>query len=123
MKVCGIDVCFCGEKCQNKVKSASADEQREMVFGKGFDKAFKVKREKKSDIGLMVTRKGPFPGPVDGRFAPFGRCAAVLRHQGAAAVTGLWITPLGSGFGGDSSPNLSGAVEESCPIQADNPAA
>jgi YHS domain-containing protein len=49
MTVCGTDVCFCGEKCQNKVKSASADEQREMVFGKGFDKAFKVKREKKSN--------------------------------------------------------------------------
>ncbi len=49
MKVCGIDVCFCGKKCQDKVKSASEDEQREMVFGKGFDKAFKVKPEKKSD--------------------------------------------------------------------------
>jgi YHS domain-containing protein len=48
-KICGVEVCFCGKKCQDKVKSASADEQREMVFGKGFDKAFMVKREKKSD--------------------------------------------------------------------------
>lgn len=47
MKVCGIDVCFCGEKCQGKVKSASADKQCEMVFVKGFDKAFSVKQPKK----------------------------------------------------------------------------
>jgi hypothetical protein len=47
MKVCGIDVCFCCEKCQGKVKSASADKQCEMVFVKGFDKAFAVTQAKK----------------------------------------------------------------------------
>lgn len=46
-KVCGIDVCFCCEKCQEKVKGASEDQQAEMVFVKGFDKAFKVAQAKK----------------------------------------------------------------------------
>lgn len=51
MEVCGIDVCFCCAGCQEKVKSASADKQCEMVFVKGFDKAFVVKKkeEKKAD--------------------------------------------------------------------------
>jgi len=49
LKVCGIDVCFCGEGCMNKVKNASAEEQCKMVFVKGFDKAFVVKQEKKED--------------------------------------------------------------------------
>jgi YHS domain-containing protein len=46
MKVCGLDVCFCCKGCQGKVKSASAEKQCEMVFVKGFDKAFAVNKEK-----------------------------------------------------------------------------
>ncbi len=48
-KVCGIDVCFCCAGCQGKVKKAPADKQCEMVFIKGFDKAFVVKPEKKTE--------------------------------------------------------------------------
>jgi YHS domain-containing protein len=49
IKVCGIDVCFCCEGCQGKVKSAAADKQCEMVFVKGFDKAFALKKETKEE--------------------------------------------------------------------------
>ncbi len=45
-KVCGIEVCFCCKGCQEKVKSAAAEKQAEIVFVKGFDKSFKVKSEK-----------------------------------------------------------------------------
>jgi hypothetical protein len=37
---------FCCKGCQGKVKSASAEKQCEMVFVKGFDKAFAVNKEK-----------------------------------------------------------------------------
>jgi hypothetical protein len=46
-KVCGIDVCFCCEGCQGKVKNASADKQSELVFVKGFDKAFAPNKDAK----------------------------------------------------------------------------
>ena len=39
-------LCFCCKGCQGKVKSASAEKQCEMVFVKGFDKAFAVNKEK-----------------------------------------------------------------------------
>jgi YHS domain-containing protein len=49
MKVCGLDVCFCCNGCRGKVKSASAEKQSEMVFVKGFEKAFAVNKEKEKD--------------------------------------------------------------------------
>jgi YHS domain-containing protein len=45
-KVCGVDVCFCCKGCQGKVKAATAEKQREMIFGKGFDKGFAVNVDK-----------------------------------------------------------------------------
>lgn len=43
VKVGGVDVQFCCDKCQGKTKAASADEAVEMVFNdKAFDKGFKV---------------------------------------------------------------------------------
>ncbi len=47
LKVCGIEVCFCCKGCQGKVKNASPEKQCEMVFVKGFDKAFVIVKEKK----------------------------------------------------------------------------
>lgn len=46
-KVCGIDVCFCCKNCQGKVAKAEAEKQCEMVFVKGFDKAFALAKESK----------------------------------------------------------------------------
>lgn len=46
-KVCGVDVCFCCKNCQGKVAKAEAEKQCEMVFIKGFDKAFALKKESK----------------------------------------------------------------------------
>jgi len=48
IKICGIDVGFCCNGCQGKVKSASAEKQCETVFVKGFDKAFALKKNKES---------------------------------------------------------------------------
>jgi YHS domain-containing protein len=48
IKVCGIDVGFCCKGCQGKVKTAAADKQSEIVFVKGFDKAFAFKKPKES---------------------------------------------------------------------------
>jgi YHS domain-containing protein len=48
LKVCGIDVAFCCGGCQGKVKKASVEKQCEMVFVKGFDKAFALKKDKES---------------------------------------------------------------------------
>ncbi len=47
IKVCGIDVGFCCNNCQAKVKKAAAEKQCEMVFIKGFDKAFALNKESK----------------------------------------------------------------------------
>jgi hypothetical protein len=44
VKVDGVTVTFCCEKCQGKVSSAKGDEQAELVFG---DKAFEKGYEKK----------------------------------------------------------------------------
>ncbi len=49
MKVCGVDVCFCCNGCKGKVAKAAPEKQREMVFGKTFDKAFRAKTEKQPD--------------------------------------------------------------------------
>jgi YHS domain-containing protein len=49
IKVCGIDVCFCCKNCQGKVAKADAQKQCEMVFVKGFDKAFALKKETKKE--------------------------------------------------------------------------
>lgn len=40
----GVEVCFCCGGCLGKVSKLSADEQVELVFGKGFDKGFTVKK-------------------------------------------------------------------------------
>ncbi len=49
-KVCGVDVAFCCNHCQAKVKEAKEEKQLELVFGgKNFDKAFEVKNEVKKD--------------------------------------------------------------------------
>ncbi len=48
LKVCGIEVGFCCKGCEGKVKSASAEKQCEMVFVKGFDKAFALKKDKEA---------------------------------------------------------------------------
>jgi hypothetical protein len=46
VKVGGIEVTFCCDKCQGKTKAASADEAIEMVFNdKAFNKGFKVTKE------------------------------------------------------------------------------
>lgn len=45
-EVAGVKVCFCCGGCLGKVAKASADEQLDMVFGKGFDQGFKVKEAK-----------------------------------------------------------------------------
>jgi hypothetical protein len=43
VKVGGVEVTFCCEKCQGKTKAASAEEALELVFNdKAFDKGFKV---------------------------------------------------------------------------------
>jgi YHS domain-containing protein len=43
VKVGGVEVKFCCEKCQGKAKAASADEAVDLVFNdKAFDKGFKV---------------------------------------------------------------------------------
>ncbi len=47
IEVDGIAVCFCCAGCQGKVKNATAEKQREMIFGKGFDKAFAVAKKDK----------------------------------------------------------------------------
>lgn len=49
MNVCGVDVCFCCTDCQEEVKRASAAKQVELVFGKGFEKAFALQRPRKAD--------------------------------------------------------------------------
>jgi len=47
LEVDGVPVGFCCEGCQGKVKKASADKQRDMVFGEeGFEKAFALKEKK-----------------------------------------------------------------------------
>lgn len=46
-KVCGIDVCFCCKNCQAKLKKTEPKQQCEMVFVKGFDKAFAAKKDTK----------------------------------------------------------------------------
>lgn len=46
-KVCGVDVCFCCKNCQAKVAKAEPKAQCEMVFIKGFDKAFALNKESK----------------------------------------------------------------------------
>ena len=46
-KVCGIDVGFCCKNCQAKLKKAEPEKQCEMVFVKGFDKAFALVKETK----------------------------------------------------------------------------
>jgi hypothetical protein len=46
MKVCGVDVRFSSADCLKKLKRASADERAELVFVKGFDKAFAMKQER-----------------------------------------------------------------------------
>lgn len=48
-KVAGVDVCFCCNNCKAKVAKAEGDKQIDMVFGKTFDKAFQLKKEKKQD--------------------------------------------------------------------------
>lgn len=48
-KVAGVDVCFCCNNCKGKLTKAEPAKQAEMVFGKAFDKAFQVKKEKKQD--------------------------------------------------------------------------
>lgn len=48
-KVAGVDVCFCCNNCKAKVTAAEPAKQIEMVFGKSFDKAFQLKKEKKQD--------------------------------------------------------------------------
>ncbi len=48
IEIDGIAVAFCCAGCQGKVKQASAEKQREMVFGdKAFEKAFAVSKPKK----------------------------------------------------------------------------
>jgi YHS domain-containing protein len=42
-EVGGVKVAFCCGGCQGKVAKASAEDQVALVFGKGFDKGFKVK--------------------------------------------------------------------------------
>jgi hypothetical protein len=46
-KVCGVEVGFCCKNCCGKVAKAKPAEQCELVFGKNFDKAFKVAKEEK----------------------------------------------------------------------------
>jgi YHS domain-containing protein len=46
-KVCGVEVCFCCKNCQSKVAKADPKAQCEMVFVKGFDKAFALNKETK----------------------------------------------------------------------------
>jgi YHS domain-containing protein len=51
-KVSGVEVCFCCDKCQTKVKEADEKAAAELVFSdKAFEKAFKVgkEEEKKKD--------------------------------------------------------------------------
>jgi YHS domain-containing protein len=40
--VAGVDVCLCCGGCKGKVAKATGDDQLELVFGKNFDKGFKV---------------------------------------------------------------------------------
>jgi len=42
ISVGNVKVCFCCNGCKGKVTAAKGDEQLELVFGKKFDKAFKV---------------------------------------------------------------------------------
>lgn len=47
VKVAGVTVAFCCEKCQGAVSKAEGDKQIEMVFAdKAFDKAYKVPEKK-----------------------------------------------------------------------------
>jgi len=46
LEIDGIPVAFCCHGCEGKVKQAAADKQREMVFLKGFDKAFALSKGK-----------------------------------------------------------------------------
>lgn len=48
MEVCGVDVCFSTPECLKRMEQASADQRAEMVFGKGFDKAFAVYEDESS---------------------------------------------------------------------------
>jgi len=40
--VCGVDVGFCCGGCTGKVEKLTPEEQLDMVFGKGFEKGFRV---------------------------------------------------------------------------------
>lgn len=44
--VCGVQVCLCSEECRDEVKRAAPSKQIGLVFGKGFNKAFAMKRTK-----------------------------------------------------------------------------
>lgn len=51
MKISGVDVRFCGANCLKKIKRLSADERTELVFVKGFEKAFAISQEKTAGAG------------------------------------------------------------------------
>ena len=44
-QVAGVEIQFCCGNCQGKVAKAKPEEQMEMVFGKGFAKAFTVAKK------------------------------------------------------------------------------
>jgi hypothetical protein len=48
IKVCGVEVGFCCNGCKGKVAKAAAEEQCEIVFVKGFEKAFALNKDKDS---------------------------------------------------------------------------
>jgi hypothetical protein len=47
LKVAGVDVAFCCGGCKDKVAKAAEKEQLEMVFAKGYEKAFKLEKARK----------------------------------------------------------------------------